>query len=137
MQKKKQVYDQYWVVFDKDDFSTSDFNNAILIAEAAGFQVAYSNQSFELWFLLHFNLHQGEINRSLYADILSNYLGFAYTKEKEVSEKMSVSLYHLTETAIRNAKVIYAEFPDTHPSPANEESSTTVFKLVEELLKYV
>ncbi len=135
--RKGQVYNQYWVVFDKDDFSNNDFNTAIWVAEAAGFQVAYSNQSFELWYLLHFNLHQGEINRSLYADTLTNYLGFAYTKEKEVSEKMSASLYHLTETAIRNAKLIYAGFPDTHPSPAIEESSTTVFKLVEELLKYV
>jgi RloB-like protein len=135
--RKGQVYNQYWVVFDKDDFTNDDFNNAIWLAEATGFQVAYSNQSFELWYLLHYNLHQGAINRSSYPDILTNYLGFPYTKEKEVSEKMTESIYHLTETAIRNAKHIYAEFPDTHPSPAIEESSTTVFKLVEELLKFV
>ncbi len=91
--RKGHVYNQYWVVFDKDDFSNNDFNNAIWVAQAAGFQVAYSNQSFELWYLLHYNLHQGEINRSLYADILTNYLGFAYTKEKEVSEKMCASLW--------------------------------------------
>ena len=46
-------------VFDKDDFSESDFNNAILIAKANNFGLAYSNQAFEYWLILHFNDHQG------------------------------------------------------------------------------
>lgn len=36
-------YDQIWCVFDKDDFLEVDFNNAILLAEAKKFEVAYSN----------------------------------------------------------------------------------------------
>ena len=54
---KKRFYDQCWVVFDKDDFPAKDFNQAIKYAEKNGFQVAYSNQAFEYWFLLHFNLY--------------------------------------------------------------------------------
>lgn len=40
-------YSQVWCVFDKDYFPAEDFNNAIAMAQAAGFGVAYSNQSFE------------------------------------------------------------------------------------------
>ena len=60
-QKKKRTYDQCWVVFDKDDFPAKDFNEAITLAEKNGFKVAYSNQAFEYWFLLHFNLYKGGV----------------------------------------------------------------------------
>ncbi len=40
-------YDRIWCVFDKDDFKDEDFNNAIQIAEADNFGIAYSNQAFE------------------------------------------------------------------------------------------
>lgn len=43
--QKKREYDQCWVVFDKDDFPTSDFNQAIQLAEKNGFRVAYSKPS--------------------------------------------------------------------------------------------
>ena len=61
--KKKRIYDQCWVVFDKDDFPASDFNQAIALAERNGFRVAYSNQAFEYWFLLHFNLAKAACKR--------------------------------------------------------------------------
>jgi hypothetical protein len=134
---KGRKFDQYWVVFDKDSFSNSDFNNAIFMAEKAGFRVAYSNQCFEYWFILHFNLHQGAINRDSFSDTLSNYLGFKYGKESEVSSSMFNSLLNHQIDAIRNAKLIYDSFDPQHANPANEESSTTVFKLVEELNKYL
>ena len=67
--KKKRIYDQCWVVFDKDDFPASDFNQAIALAERNGFRVAYSNQAFEYWFLLHFNLAKAACKR----------LGIAYS----------------------------------------------------------
>jgi hypothetical protein len=81
-------YNQYWVVFDKDSFPASDFNSAILMAKANGFKVAYSNQAFEFWFILHFALRHGSLNRSDYEEILTGYLGFDYAKESGVSKKM-------------------------------------------------
>lgn len=57
--QRGRTYNQNWVVFDKDDFPENDFNSAILSARQNGFEVAYSNQAFEFWFLLHFNLYQG------------------------------------------------------------------------------
>ena len=74
-QKKKRTYDQCWVVFDKDDFPAKDFNEAITLAEKNGFKVAYSNQAFEYWFLLHFNLYKGALHRNSYADMLSRLSG--------------------------------------------------------------
>jgi hypothetical protein len=134
---KGRKFDQYWVVFDKDSFPDNDYNNAVFMAEKAGFNVAYSNQSFEYWFLLHFNLHQGAINRDSYSDTLSKYLGFKYGKESEVSSSMFNSLLRYQTDAIRNAKLVYESFDAQHLNPAKEESSTTVFKLVEELNKYL
>ncbi len=51
----KDSYDQVWCVFYKDDFSDTDFNNAIDIAKANNYGVAYSNQAFEYWLILHFD----------------------------------------------------------------------------------
>lgn len=69
--RKGHNFDQYWVVFDKDDFSNHDFNEAIRLAESNGFQVAYSNQAFEYWFLLHFNMYRGYIHRNDYEQMLT------------------------------------------------------------------
>ena len=79
-QKRKRVYDQCWVVFDKDDFPSKDFNQAILYAEKNGFKVAYSNQSFEYWFLLHYKLYTGAIHRNQYKDMLTKLTGMQYCK---------------------------------------------------------
>ena len=40
-------YDQYWLVFDKDESTNERFNKAIMLAEENGFKVAYSKQAFE------------------------------------------------------------------------------------------
>ena len=47
------IFEQVWVVFDKDDFE--NFDEAIKLAESKGFCVGWSNQSFEYWIYLHFN----------------------------------------------------------------------------------
>jgi len=131
---KSKTYDQYWVVFDKDDFPDKDFNDAIKLAEANGFNVAYSNQAFEYWFLLHFNLYQGLLHRDRYEEMLSKLLGFKYTKASGEIARMFSQLFPKTETAISNAQKVM----DAHrgKNPAKAESSTTVFRLVEELLKF-
>ncbi len=74
------AYDHYWVVFDKDATPDAAFNAAIDLANTNGFRVAYSNQAFELWFLLHFHYVSGPMHRNLYADRLTALLGFPYGK---------------------------------------------------------
>jgi len=52
--KKKGVeYDSVWIVFDKDQFPDEAFNAAVNDAPKQGIHVAWSNPSFEFWYLLH------------------------------------------------------------------------------------
>lgn len=133
--KRGRTFDQYWAVFDKDDASDNDFDSAIALAEANGFRVAYSNQAFELWFLLHFAYVSGRLHRSEYARLLTSHLGFKYDKSEPVSRKMYVRLLGLQSKAIENCKTLERMKSDIAPSTS--ESFTTVFRLVEELNKYI
>lgn len=146
---QQENYDQVWCVFDKDDFKDNDFNSAIQIAEANSFGVAYSNQSFEYWLILHFNDHQGGgMHRNSYNDKINEHIkpfkviydgnGTKLIKEDffelldGIDEKTSK---RRVELAIIRAEKNYNNLD--HKNPAREESSTTVFRLVRELLKYV
>lgn len=142
-------YDQVWCVFDKDDFNDNDFNSAIQIAVANNFGVAYSNQSFEYWLILHFNDHQGGgMHRDSYNDKINEHLKpFKITYDGNGSKLIEEDFFELldgiddktsrkrAELAIDRAERNYNYFDHTYP--AREESSTTVFRLVRELLKYV
>lgn len=142
-------YDQIWCVFDKDDFLDSTFNRAIHKAEKLGYRVAYSNQAFEYWIILHFDDHQGgKMNRQNYKSKLNDLLmpfGIEYDADgrKIVREDLFDVLMGIDQRsrkkrmnlAIERATRIYNAWD--HKSPAKEESSTTVFQLVNELLKYV
>ena len=133
--RKGHVYDQYWVVFDKDDFPNHDFNEAIRLAQTNGFNVAYSNQAFEYWFLLHFNMYRGSIHRNDYEQLLSQQLKVRYSKKDNFTTKVYGMLLPYQMDAIARARKIHAEFANVSPSQA--VSSTTVYKLVEELNKYI
>lgn len=143
------TYDQVWCVFDKDTFPANDFNNAIDIATANNFGVGYSNQAFEYWLILHFEDHQGAaIPRGSYDAKLNSYLnplGASY--DGDGNKLVTPEFFELMEgkdpatgkirreLATQRAKRNYALF--NHASPATEESSTTVFRLVDEIMKYV
>ena len=100
-----------------------------------GFKVAYSNQAFEYWFLLHFNLYKGALHRNSYANMLSRLSGIPYSKTEGFGAIMYNRLLHLQPQAIKNAAAVLAEM--SHGNPAMEESSTTVHLLVEELNKFI
>lgn len=145
---KEKVYEQVWCVFDKDDFGVTDFNNAIVTAEAQNFGIAYSNQAFEYWIILHFDDHQGGgMHRKDYGKKLNSLLKpfkLVYDGEggKIITEEIFEVLDGIDEKtnkerkllAIQRAKRNYEQFE--HSNPATEESSTTVFRLVETLLRY-
>jgi hypothetical protein len=145
---KKKKYDQIWCVFDKDDFPNKDFNDAIKMAETNGFYVAYSNMSFEYWMILHFDDHQGGgMHRSRYDEVINKHLKpFGIEYEGEDTKLITEDIFDVlmskdprngadrVKLAIDRAERNYDLFD--HSSPAIEESSTTVFRLVKELLKY-
>jgi hypothetical protein len=142
-------YEQVWCVFDKDDFTAQDFNTAITTATANGFGVAYSNQAFEYWILLHFEDHQGGgMHRDEYNGAINERLDpFHISYDGNGSKIVTPEMFELMESkdtqsnqirrnlAIQRAVRNYNNF--THASPATEESSTTVHRLVQEILKYL
>lgn len=52
--KKDYQIDQAYVVFDNDDHTPAEITEAIHLATKHQFEVIYSNISFDLWILLHF-----------------------------------------------------------------------------------
>ena len=142
-------YDQVWCVFDKDDFSQKDFNNAIAIAEAQNFKLAYSNQAFEYWIILHLEDHQGGgMHRDGYDKKLNDLLKpFGVKYDGQGSKIITEEIFEIlegvdektkkerAEIAIKRAKRNLKIHRDV--SPALAESSTTVFKLVKELRKHL
>lgn len=142
-------FDQVWCVFDKDDFNEQDFNDAIQIAKSNNFGVAYSNQAFEYWLILHFNDHQGGgMHRNDYNDKINSLLKPYNVKYdgngSKIVEEDFFELLDGIDEKTKNKRVdlaiARAERNDKqfdHTNPAREESSTTVFRLVEELLKHL
>jgi hypothetical protein len=150
---KGRHYDQVWCVFDRDDFPAQDFNEAVRLAEqlfGLG-RVAYSNQAFEYWLLLHFLDHQGgAMHRRQYNDRLNECLqsfrpsGGPVRYDGQDSKLIGNDFFDLLLAvdpktdkpricqAIERAERLYERYD--HSSPATEESSTTVFRLVKMIL---
>lgn len=131
---KRQIpFDRCWLVFDKDDFS--DFNRAIREATDAGFDVAWSNESFELWYLLHFRYHNTASSRSkctkaLEAEIQKCKPSFRY--DKGSSSMHSILAEHGNqEQAIKNAERLRNNYQDTDYSSHNP--CTHVDRLIREI----
>ncbi|MDO5106086.1 RloB family protein [Capnocytophaga sp.] len=139
---KQESYDEVWCVFDKDDFLDNNFNQAIVNAETKNFKVAYSNESFEYWFILHFEDHQGgAMSRKHYNRKINGYinpLGAVYDGDgdKKVSEAFFNLLKERVKFAIDRASRNHQRHINDGRTPAQSNSSTTIYKLVEEILKH-
>ncbi len=121
-------YDQIWCVFDRDDWPVTLFNQAFEDARNNGIEVAYSNEAFELWYLLHFNYYDTACSRTDYKRRLSTLLGKTYQKN---DPGMYSVLGARQQTAIRNADRLLSQYNPPHP--ADDNPSTTVHRLVREL----
>ena len=129
--RRKSQYDQVWCVFDRDDVPLERFNQALQLAQQQKIKVAYSNQAFELWYLLHFHYCDTPQTRRDYSDSLSRQLGRAYHKN-------DATLYRLLlprqDQAIRHAERLLAQY--NPPNPAVDDPVTTVHKLVQKLNRF-
>lgn len=136
----KILYQNIWIVFDKDDFN--DFDQAIEIGESKGYKVAWSNQSFEYWLYLHFcysdsALHRDDWKEKL-KDIFKQYqlADGTYRKNYENIYEI-VDSFEGVNTAIKNAKRRMAAFKKDIYKPSEFDPGTMVYKLVEELKVYL
>src|SRR3989344_1244409 len=129
--------DEIWAVFDRDSWDR-DFDNSINKAGARGITVAYSNESFELWFLLHYCYIDNSLTRDIYCEKLNENLKKPSDNTPIKYEKSSKSMYslikHLEPQAVKNAERLLKSF-DSKRSFLKKNPSTTVHLLVCSLKK--
>ena len=131
--------DKLWTVFDKDSFDTNDFNSAILRCKNATPEIgcAWSNEAFELWYLLHFHYYNSPISRRDYKQLIEEnlrpYIGEEYEYQKNSEEMYSLmKRFGSIDDAIRNAKMLEELYGDRSDF-ANHNPRTKVHELVVEL----
>ena len=131
-----------WVIYDKDDFSKSSFDNVqnkcneLNKNSSITYHPIWSNQCIELWFLLHFMTLQTDIPRKEYIKKLNenykiNGLGIYKKNNKDTFEKLRKFL----PNAIKNAKIL--EESHEMKIPSKMAPSTKVYELIEKLYPYL
>lgn len=122
-----------YCVFDKDDFSVERYENAVQKARSRNNVTAiWSNECFELWYLLHYQNRSTGIDRKELYRILKKYLGKEYEKG---DEGMYDQMKGLMETALQHSRQLYDRTCQRTHRPWMENPCTNVHKLVEELKK--
>jgi len=133
-------YGVVWCVFDKDDFSDSQFNNSIKSAETRGYNVGWSNEAFELWILLHFEEYSGAGKRSEYCNRLNRIF-----KARDISskgyEKNRKDIYFVLceygqpDNAVKRASRLLTLHEGK--TPAKMKPATKVHLLYKNLIEYL
>lgn len=127
-----QPYQQIWVVFDRDSFPQQNFNRAFDLARSHRDIVAcWSNECFELWYLLHFQYQNTGMDRERIFEEVGKKVGRKY-------EKNDGSIYEALEekliSALNNADKLY-QLNEKHKT-SRENPSTKVHDLVRMLREF-
>jgi len=134
-------FEHLWIVIDRDKrwkanegHKESDFVQALKDAESNGVKVAYSNDSFELWYLLHFNYECSVTERKDLNDKVKG-LGLVDQRVSLKSADFVKEIYpHLVGEpecrAIKNAQKLLEEHVKAGTEPHNANPSTTIHELV-------
>jgi hypothetical protein len=147
VESRKDV-DAVWAVFDKDDADKNDttikrFNDAFDNAKSNNIQIAYSNEVFELWLLLHLTdvdmkvaLPRQNIYGLLEEHIIKNtaYSTWKYQHGNADILKIIQEVGN-QNNAINRAKILFTFHEGKAPIEANP--STKMHILVNELLDWI
>ena len=129
-------FDRVWLVFDKDDFK--DFNKAIADAKKEGMNCAWSNQAFELWYVLHFQYLDTGVDRKQYIEMIEDKVRKASKSKTFKYKKNDVGFYQILqahgdeEQAIKRAQKL-REIRGEKKNYATHNPRTEVDLLVDEL----
>ena len=128
-------YGQVWVVFDKDDYSNEQFNQAI---KNCDYNVAWSNPNFELWLLSHLKrvskvISKDEILDELDKEFQKNGLGTYKKNDDRIFEKITKD--GKLDTAINNCE--YMEELNKNGQASDRNPMTRVYKIVDGLKEYL
>ena len=123
------VYGQVWVVFDKDDYSDEQFNQAI---KNCDYNVAWSNPNFELWLLSHLKrvskvMSKDEILDELDKEFQRNGLGTYKKNDGKIFEKVTKD--RKLDIAIKNCE--YMEKLNKNGQASDRNPMTRVYKIVD------
>ena len=132
-------YDQVWAVFDRDSFPPEHFNSAIAKCSASSPEIfaAWSNEAFELWYLLHFQFFQNAMNRVQYGGLIARELSKKMGKKIKYA-KNSPEMYQLLkehgdiDQAIQRAESLEKAF-EGRSDFADHNPCTRVYHLIREL----
>lgn len=136
--KAGKPFDSVWAVFDKDNFDSGDFDNAIMKALKYGIGCAWSNEAFELWYIYHFDARITSMSRKEYKNTITNRVrkagyrrngkAFVYKKNDNAMRKILSECNCDEDVAIRNAENQANSFYDQKFHSHNP--CTMVYKLV-------
>ena len=158
---------EIWCAFDRDKGANGisieegdvDFNSALTIAQNSPLKIAWSNDAFDLWILLHLedilsDLEQAK-TRSYYFEKLTTYFkshptpnellsktlkhkSFSYEKdlkqEKKIKQIIIPEIISKTQIAIERAKHLFSMHLSENDF-AKKMPCTTIFQLVERLIE--
>jgi hypothetical protein len=131
----REPFNEVWCVLDRDSFPLANFDRAFQLARSNGIHIAWANEAFELWYLLHFHYHDTGISRTEYSSRLEKLTGEPYNKaDKQVYGKLRARM----QMALKNARRLeqhWAELNEPHPERQNP--STSVHKLVDFLNRFL
>lgn len=137
LEHERQVsFDRVWLVFDKDEFK--DFNKAIADAKKEGMNCAWSNQAFELWYVLHFQYLDTGVDRKQYIGMIEDKVRKASKSKTFKYKKNDVGFYQILqehgdeEQAIKRAQKL-RENMGKKKNYATHNPRTEVDLLVDEL----
>ncbi len=144
-------FEHKWIVIDRDiervnggGHTAEDFNNALQNAKKKRsdlhVDVAYANDAFELWYLLHFEYRNTSILRDELIESvieklkqLDSHKFSKLTRDNIKQENYAKLIYEallpMQEIAIENAKRLLLSYGQEH-SPECNNPSTTIHKLV-------
>lgn len=134
-------YTHVWVVFDRDNFAAADFNAVADTCEAedaggARFHAIWSNECFELWYLLHFEYLQSDLSRDMYGPKLDAHLGeVGIGPYRKNAPGMFTALEPNLDCAIANARKLEAR--NAGKTPEASRPGTMVHKLIEHLRPFM
>jgi len=127
-------YDKGWLVIDKDSFSKDNFKGTLETARQKEICVAYSNECYELWLLLHFKDVQSHKTRENIKKELNEEFQKNFKLKYEKSEKHVYGmLIDKQEIAIQRAKKLIENIIKIEGSldPYNNNPSTKIYLLIE------
>lgn len=145
-QKKIDDKDQVWCIFDIDNFATKKEDREELIvlikkAHSNGIKIAFINECFELWILLHFDSVNSSIKRGKnIEEKIQKKFKSAKLGNFEKNQKVFLSLINLQEAAIANAKKLvpdYNKIDWEYYLSSKGNPSTSIHFLIEEINKLI